>query len=221
MVRRMNAEDGSIERIDRPPQSLWERLRAEPERAPEYVALAAADHFAPQAESWIRGVAGHRDPHRLARTAVRRHVRLSRMEGAVLGIGGLTTAAADFGALLWIQSRMVFYVAAAYGFDPRHPMRPAELLALQGLYDTPAEARASLDGLGRPMAHAMVSTALERGGSQSVTSRAVRYGGKKVVRKVGGKAVPLIASPIAAVQNGGATKELGQRSIAYYGGDRS
>lgn len=214
----MNADEGTIARIDRPPESLWARLRAEPERAPEHVALAAADHFAPQAEAWIRGVAGHRDPHRLARAAMRKHVRLSRMEGAVLGIGGLTTAPADVGALLWIQSRMVFYVATAYGFDPRHPMRPAELLALQGLYDTPAEARASLDGMGRPMAHAMVSTALDRTGSKSLTSRAVRYGGKRVVRKLGGKAVPFVASPIAAVQNGGATKELGRRSIAYYGG---
>ena len=42
-----------------------------------------------------------------------------------LGVGGIITAAPDLVALLWIQSRMVFYIAAAYGYDPSHPMRPA------------------------------------------------------------------------------------------------
>ena len=91
---------------------------------------------------------GH-TPEQLAKVAYRKHVRMARMEGGALGIGGIITAAPDMVALLWIQSRMVFYIAAAYGYDPRHPMRPAELLALQGVYDTPAEARAALDGMCR------------------------------------------------------------------------
>ena len=41
---------------------------------------------------------------------------------------------------------MVFYIAAAYGYDLRHPMRPAELLALWEVYETPAEARAPSTG---------------------------------------------------------------------------
>ena len=51
---------------------------------------------------------------------------------------------------------MVFYVAAAHGFDPHHPMRPAELLALLDLYTPPTEARARSDGVGStwPMAAA-------------------------------------------------------------------
>jgi hypothetical protein len=35
-------------------------------------------------------------------------------------------------------------------------MRPAELLALQGVYETPEQARAALDGMGKLMAQAMV-----------------------------------------------------------------
>jgi hypothetical protein len=48
----------------------------------------------------------------------------------------------DIAALIWIQSRMVFSIAAAMGYDPRDPMRPAELLVLYELYEDPAAARA-------------------------------------------------------------------------------
>lgn len=211
-------EPVQVEHLDPLPKSLWERVRAEPERTPEHVALAAAEHFAPQAEKWMR-VAGTRvDPAELARTAHKKHVRLARLEGAALGLGGALTGAADVAALAWVQSRMVFYIAAAYGYDPRHPMRPAELLSLQGVYDTPAEARAALDGIGRPMAHTVVTGALQGGRGPGLASRALRYGGKRVARRFAGRALPLVSSPIAATQNGSATKDLGRRAIAYYGG---
>ena len=37
--------DEHIEHITRPPQSLWNRILAEPDRAPEYIALVAAERF--------------------------------------------------------------------------------------------------------------------------------------------------------------------------------
>ena len=135
-----------IDHLERPPKRLWNRMLAEPDRAPEYIALAAAERFGPQAEQWVRIAGPGHTPEQLARVAFKKHVRLARLEGGALGVGGVVTLAPDMVALLWIQSRMVFYIAAAYGYDPRHPMRPAEYLALQGLYDTPAEAREALDG---------------------------------------------------------------------------
>ena len=36
------------------PPGLWDRLRADPLRAPEYIALAAADRHGPAAEAWWR-----------------------------------------------------------------------------------------------------------------------------------------------------------------------
>lgn len=212
-------DDVHVQHMDPLPKSLWERLRADPQRAPEHLALTAAEHFAPQAEKWVRVAGPGHEPAQLARVAHKKHVRLARLEGATLGIGGALTSAADIAALGWVQSRMVFYIAAAYGYDPRHPMRPAELLALEGFYDTPAEARDALDGIGRPMAHSMVSKALQRGNGPSLTSRALRYGTKRFGRRVAGRALPLISSPIAATQNGSATKDLGRRAIDYYGGE--
>src|SRR4051794_41933813 len=76
------------------PESLWRRIRAEPERAPEHIALAAAERFAPQAARWVQVAGPGKTPESLAKTALKKHVRVSRLEGAALGIGGFTTAAA-------------------------------------------------------------------------------------------------------------------------------
>ena len=113
---------------------------------------------------------------------------------------------------------MVFFIAAAYGYDPHDPMRPAELLALWGVYDTPAEARASLDGVGDSMAVSVVRTQLSRTGERSLTNRMLRYVGKRTAKRYGGRMIPLVGAPISALQNGGSTKDLGRRALAYYGG---
>lgn len=212
---------GEIERLERPPASLWERLRAEPDRAPEYIALAAAERFAPTAEEWVRIAGPGQTPEQLARVAYKKHVRLARLEGGALGIGGALTAGPDLVALLWIQSRMLFYVAAAYGYDPRHPMRPAELLMLQGVYPTAAEARAALDGVGKHMVQAMAERALNNRDVQGIHLRLAKYAAKRIARRYAGRLIPFIGAPIGAMQNAGVTKELGLRALQYYGGDQA
>ena len=211
---------GEIERLERPPESLWRRLRAEPVRAPEYIALAAAERFGPQAEEWVRIAGPGHTPQQLARVAFKKHVRLARLEGGALGIGGAVTAGPDLVALLWIQSRMVFYIAAACGYDPHHPMRPAELLTLQGVYPSAAEARRALDGVGKRMAVAMAERAVSSR-NEAIHLRLAKYAAKRMARRYAGRLVPLIGAPIGAMQNAGATKELGRRALAYYGGDQA
>ena len=205
-----------MELLERPPKRLWDRLLAEPDRAPEYIALAAAERFGPQAEEWVRIAGPGHTPEQLARVAFKKHVRLARLEGGALGIGGAVTLAPDMIALLWIQSRMVFYIAAAYGYDPRHPMRPAEYLALQGLYETPAQAREALDGVGKRMAHALVANALSSRRTEALHLKLARYLARRLVRRYASRYIPLIGAPIGALQNGGVTKQLGQRALRYY-----
>ena len=209
---------GQIDQLERPPASLWERIRAEPDRAPEYIALAAAERFAPAAEDWVRIAGPGNTPEELARIAFTKHVRLARVEGAALGVGGAITAGPDLVALLWIQSRMIFYIAAAYGYDPRHPMRPAELLTLQGVYPTAAAAREALDGVGKHMARALAERALESSGKQRIHLRLAKFAAKRLAGRYAGRLVPLVGAPIGAIQNAGATKQLGRRALAYYGG---
>ena len=205
-----------IDHLERPPKRLWNRMLAEPDRAPEYIALAAAERFGPQAEEWVRIAGPGHTPEQLARVAFKKHVRLARLEGGALGVGGVVTLAPDMVALLWIQSRMVFYIAAAYGYDPRHPMRPAEYLALQGLYDTPAEASDALDGIGKRMAQAMVERALSSRRTDALHLKLAWYLARRLLRRYANRLIPLIGAPIGAIQNGSVTKQLGNRTLQYY-----
>ncbi|HEX6582185.1 MAG TPA: EcsC family protein [Thermoleophilaceae bacterium] len=205
-----------IDQIERPPKRLWDRLIAEPDRAPEHIALASAERFGPQAAEWVRNAGAGHTPEELARVAFKKHVRIARLEGGALGAGGVITAAPDMVALLWLQGRMVFYIAAAYGYDPCHPMRPAEYLALQGLYDTPAEARRALDGVGKRMAQAMAERALSSRRNDALHLRLAKYIAKRMARRYAGRLIPLIGAPIGAIQNGSVTRQLGERALKYY-----
>lgn len=210
--------ESELEGFERPPQSLWNRILAEPARAPEYIALAAADHFGPEAAEWVRIAGPGHTPRKLARIAYRKHVRLARLEGGLLGLGGAFTMAPDIVALLWIQSRMIFYIAAAHGYDPRHPMRPAELLALQGVYETPADARRALDGVGKHLAVAVAERTISGRPMDRLHRRLARYLLQRLARHYGGKMIPIIGAPLGAMQNAGTTKDLGRLALTYYGG---
>jgi hypothetical protein len=206
------------EPAEEPPASLWERLRADPVRAPEHVALAASEFHAPAAAAWAdrrRRVYGT-DPKTLAQMARRRHVNLASVEGAATGVGGFITVIPDLVGLAWIQSRLVFFVAAAYGFDPRDPMRPAELLVLTGLYDTPAAARAALDGLGVTVAEAWAGGKLTR--DEALALKLAKMVGKSSGKKLAGRMIPGFAIAFNSVTNRRDTNALARRAITFYGG---
>jgi hypothetical protein len=202
------------------PDSLWERLRADPVRAPEHIALAAADLHAPAAAAWApekRGRLGV-DSGELARMAKRRHATMARFGGAATGVGGFLTVVPDIVLLAWIQSRLVFFVAAAYGFDPYDPMRPAELLVLRDLYPDPQTARAALDGIGRTVAEAYMGTKLEHGREQAMLSRLLRFVGKRTASRAARRLIPGIGMVFNAAANERDTRALAERAITFYGG---
>jgi hypothetical protein len=200
------------------PDNLWERIRADPVRAPEHIALAAAAQHAPAAEKWAaekRGRYAH-DGHELAEMAKRRHATLARFEGAATGVGGFLTVVPDLVALAWIQSRLVFFVAAAYGFDPHDRMRPAELLVLMELYPDPQTARAALDGLGRTLVESYVGNRMQR--EEALVTRLAKMVGKRAARRFAGRLIPGVAIAFNAIGNERDTRRLADRAIAFYGG---
>ena len=200
------------------PTGLWERLRADPSRAPEHFALAAAKYHAPAAEAWV---ADKRklyavSPKDLALMAKKRHASLARFSGAATGVGGIITIVPDLAAAAWIQSRAVFFIAAAYGYDPRDPMRPAELLVLQELYPDVASAREALDGTGKRVVEAMIDNRMNK--DEALAARLARMVGKRAVKRVGARLIPGLAIAVNAVGNERDTRALADRAIAFYGG---
>ncbi len=202
------------------PSELWERVRADPARAPEHLALAAAQWHGPAAAAWAdakRARLAVSGPD-LARMAKRRHASLARAEGAATGIGGFITFFPDLVLLAWIQSRLVFFTAAAFGFDPRDPMRPAELLVLRDLYPDRETARRALDGIGKTVAEAYVTGKLERSREQAVMSRLLRFAGKRMATGATRRLIPGVAIAFNAIANERETRELADRAARFYGG---
>src|SRR5688572_16150365 len=194
-----------------PPASLLERLRADPVRAPEHLALAAADQFGAPAAAWAhrqRHVMG-KHPVELGEMARKRHVNLASAEGAAAGVGGIVTIVPDLVALAWLQSRMVFFIAAGYGWDPRDPMRPAELLALTGLYSDPAGARVALDGAGQSVAEHYIGSKFQR--DEALATRLLKMVGKGGAKKVAGKMIPGFAIAFSAISNRRDMNALGRK----------
>jgi hypothetical protein len=212
-----SADDGATRQL---PRELWDKLRADPRRAPEHLALAAAEQHGPAAAAWIRERRGrYAGSHaELAEMAKKRHAALARFGGAATGVGGFVTVVPDLAALAWIQSRLVFFVAAAYGYDPLDRMRPAELLVLQGVYDDPVTARAALDGVGPSMASAWVGQRLAGGEERTLVARLARMVGKRAGKRMAGRLIPGVAVVINAAGNERDTRALADRAIRFYGG---
>ena len=200
------------------PGSLWTRIRSDPVRAPEHIALAASAQHGPAADTWAaekRRRFAH-DGRELAEMAKRRHATLARFEGAATGVGGVITLLPDMVGLAWIQTRLVFFIAAAYGFDPSDPMRPAELLVLMGLYEDVPSARAALDGMGKTIAESYVGSKLER--EEVLALRLARMLGRRGIRRIAGRLIPFAAIAFNAVANERSTRALADRAIRFYGG---
>ncbi|MDQ3768433.1 MAG: EcsC family protein [Actinomycetota bacterium] len=199
------------------PRGLLDRLRADPVRAPEHLALVAAEIHGPAAQRWVSAHSGEQ-PDELARMAKSRHASLSRYAGAITGLGGWMTILPDLAGLAWLQSRLVFFIAAAHGHDPTDPIRPAELLVLQELYDDPRDAREALDGTGRRLATALVTRRLtgRRGKDRSAVRRLAQMAGKRVGTRLGGRMIPGFAAFFNAVVNERDTRALADRAIDFY-----
>jgi len=212
------ADDDDARGASQLPPGLWDRLRLDPVRAPEHIALAAGRTFGPQAERWAADKRARFavTPAELGQMAKKRHATLARFEGAATGVGGFITVVPDLAAMAWIQARMVFFIAAAHGYDPNDPMRPAELLVLYHFYPDPQSARRALDGIGDTMVQAYVGSKLER--DEALALRLAKLLGIRSARRLAGRMIPGFAIAWNAVGNERRTRALADEAIRYYGG---
>ena len=203
----------------KPPAGLLARLREDPLHAPEHIALAAADVHAPPAARWASAARrdGRYSPYTLGEMARKRHAHMTGMTGAATGVGGLVTMVPDLVSLAWLQSRMVFFIAGAFGWDPFDPMRPAELLALTDLLHRPRGRARDARRDGRQLAWPSTGSAPSSSATRRWRRKLFVMVGKKAGRSIAGRMIPGFAIAYNAVSNRHDTNKLGRRAIAFYG----
>ncbi|MFC7533702.1 EcsC family protein [Actinoplanes sp. GCM10030250] len=214
---------GSLETTT-PPGSLWENMRADPQYAPEHLALEAVRRLGPEAAAWAeRTRAENPDltPDELAQLAVKHFTTLARISGAVSGAAGLPGAVLDVGVLAWTQARMVLHVAAAYGADPTAPERATDLLVLQRVHRVAETARIALGvAAGRERASRIFTGGSNRPLTRVLVSLGVKLAqmaGVRAARRVFAKLIPGAGIVLGTWVNSAATKELAQRARVHFG----
>ncbi|MDG4831404.1 EcsC family protein [Solwaraspora sp. WMMD1047] len=205
--------------IEVPPAGLWDRMKADPQYAPEHLALEAVRRLGPEARRWADRVRQQRPgigSDELAKVAVKKFVARARLSGAVSGAAGLPGAIVDVGVLAWTQARMVLHIAAAHGVDPEHPDRATDLLVLQKVHKVAEAARLALGvAAGRERLGGAVSAPLGRV-MLRLGVRLAQMAGVRAAKRMFAKVVPGAAVILGTWANSSATSDLARRSIAHY-----
>jgi hypothetical protein len=209
---------------DAPPGTLWTRMKADPQYAPEHLALEAVRRLGPEAQRWAGRAREEQPglaPDALAQVAIRRFTNLARLSGAVSGATGLPGAVVDVGVLAWTQARMVLHIAAAYGLDPTAAERATDLLVLQRVHKVAETARVALGvAAGRERASRLFAQTTTR----PLTAVFMRLGiklaqmaGIRAAKRMFAKIVPGAAVILGTWVNSAATKDLAKRARELYG----
>ncbi|MCA2214807.1 EcsC family protein [Wangella sp. NEAU-J3] len=202
---------------------MWARMKADPQYAPEHLALEAVRRLGPEAARWAEDVhAAQPDlaPDAAAQLAARRFTNYARLSGAVSGATGLPGAVVDVGVLAWTQARMVLHMAAAYGVDPTGPERATDLLVLQRVHKAAETARVALGvAAGRERASRLFASSSDR----PLTGVMVRLGvklaqmaGVRAAKRMFAKMIPGAAVVLGTWANSAATKDLARRTVELY-----
>ena len=210
-----------------PPGTLWSRMKADPQYAPEHLALEAVRRLGPEAADWARRIRAERPdlgPDQLADLAIKRFTTLARISGAVSGATGLPGAVLDVGVLAWTQSRMVLHVAAAYGHDPSAAERATDLLVLQRVHKVAESARLALGvAAGRERATRMFAGATARpltGVMVRLSAKLAQMAGVRAAKRMFAKMIPGAGIAFGTWANAAAIKELAVRARERYGSER-
>lgn len=231
--------------VAEPPAGLWDRMREDPQYAPEHLALAAVRQLGPEAAQWARRVrAEQSEPvpeEALAEQAVRRFVNHARFPEVASGAPGLPGLVIDVGLLAWTQARMVLHVAAAYRLDATHPDRAVDLLVLQKVHKAAHDARLALGAAaGRERADALFGPGARQAPFGQVPpgqappgqvppgqvppgqvtlrlgAQLAQMAGARATKRVVAKVLPGVAIVLGTWASSSATKELAARSRALY-----
>jgi hypothetical protein len=211
---------------------------ADPEHLPEHLALFAVKHFGHRAASGVdrlRGSQPNASSEELADAAIARGVRVTVVEGAVMGGPIVLLVPVAFVAAALAQAQMVFEIAALEGRSPTDQLRAADLLAIQAAYPSAEDAsqglaqvktdrhdhggkrlpRGTRVAMIRRMAFLLGLIEPPTGEKPSRLRRGLTWAGIAVFVAVG-VVLPLIWIPAMAVMFQKSTSRLGSRARGFY-----
>lgn len=212
----------SDEAVATPPTRLWDRMKADPQYAPEHLAREAVRRLGPEAKAWVERIRAQRPgitADRMAELAARRFINRARISGAASGAAGLPGAVLDVGVLAWTQARMVLHIAACYGHDPAHPDRAIDLLVLQRVHRVAETARLALGvAAGRERAAVLFNrpTAPLPRVVLLLGVRLAKMAGVRAVKRMVAKVVPGAAMVLGTWANSSSTRDLARRAQTLY-----
>ncbi|WP_406073587.1 hypothetical protein [Micromonospora sp. NBC_01638] len=195
------------------------RVLDHPGFAPELLALGAVRALGPGATEWatrLRDRYPDAPADGLARLATRRFVRSAGAGGATAALAGLFAPLAELASVLWSHSNLVLHLAAAYGKDPAHPDRAAELLVLTQVHPDTASAQAALAAAqtaGDPVEGAWPRAA--EAAWRLAAPLTAQAGGWVALRLVA-RLLPGAAVLAAALGDAAAADRLAARAVAVY-----
>lgn len=205
-----------------PPPGLWDQMTADPQYAPEHLALAAVRRLGPEARDWVAGTRAERpdlDADAVADLATKKFVTYARLSGAASGAAGLPGAVVDVGILAWNQARMVLHIAAAYGHDPTDADRATDLLVLQRVHKVAETARLALGvAAGRERAAALLSrsNAPVAQAMLRLAAKLAQMAGLQAAKRMVAKVIPGAAIVLGTWANSSATTDLARRARELY-----
>jgi hypothetical protein len=217
---------------DLPPTTgLWQALRRDPAHASEIAVRHALPQLTPHVARWWSTTSRAKPSEpadRIARRVLRRSAGVARRGGLITGSSFYVGMLPAVAMIYCEQLVVVLRIAAAYGRDPADPLRAAEILMLQGRYDTVDAASAALRNVG-----ARSPRRLAVSGPRAVMD-VVRQVPSMIglqVRKLRSRSpfevvigaaevasffVPVVSLPVWAFANAHATRRLGRRAIDFY-----
>jgi hypothetical protein len=220
--------------------ALLKILWKDPQNMAEHLALWSLKYFGPRAGTAVDKLrVEHPDASAedLAGRVVEHQTRVSMTEGAFVGGPFVVLIPVAFCAALLAQAQMSFELAAVNGYSPTDEMRAADLLVVQGAYESTEEAGAALAKVtqepteGKRLPRGTRWNMLKRmayllgviGSNDPDQSRS--HGVFNVVVLVvtflAGLVLPLVWVPYMAISMRRSTLRMGKRASAFYSDRRS
>ena len=225
---------------------LWAIAYRDPVHVAERITLYGAGNLAEPSQQWADRVrAEHPGAPRaqLAEQLRTKSAHVARVDGAIAGTPFLIAFVPAYMAYLWQEGRMVLRTAALYGRDPSELTTSAETLVLRGVHPSVEVALAELEKVrdtpmpGKPEARrplkvwvSAIYALMIFGGFLSAPSGERARGAKARLKATAGLVIvtviwvstwvfPVTFMILMAWGCESHARELGNRALAFYGGD--